>query len=400
VVGPPLLIGAVLALWGRRRQTLSITLVLFSGILLAGFTSMFAAGVFWGPAPEPLPQPITIVIEAGTGTHGLAEQLAAEGVISDAETLIRAARLTGMDRALQAGRYHFPGGESMLGVLARLSNGGTLDELVTIPEGLRATQVAAIVAREAEVDSATFMQLLTDPEFIQSTLGVDPDLSGEGHPQMETLDGYLLPETLDGYLLPETYNIYYQMPAEEVVRLMVRHFTDLWSEALAGSAERLGMSRREVVTLASIIEREAVAADEREIISSVFHNRMERGMRLESCATVLYALGRYKPRLYERDLQVDSPYNTYRHQGLPPGPIANPGAASLIASVNPAADSYLYFVARGDGTHIFSRTFQEHVNAKNASGEGVLVGGKAAREAAGKGDPGGDPGRDPGRQTP
>jgi UPF0755 protein len=124
------------------------------------------------------------------------------------------------------------------------------------------------------------------------------------------------------------------------------------------------------------------------VISAVFHNRLDRGMRLESCATVLYALGRYKPRLFERDLQVESPYNTYRHSGLPPGPIAAPGAASLRAAVDPAAEAYLYFVARGDGTHTFSRTYAEHLRAKNASGSGVLVGGRAAREAKG-GDGGG-----------
>ncbi len=390
IVGPLVLMGAALALWGRRRQTLYITLVLFSGILFAGFTSMFAAGVFWGPVPERLAQPVTIVIESGTGTRELARRLASEGVINEPESLVRAARLTGTDRSLQAGRYRLPGGESILGVLARFVNGGTLDELVTIPEGLRAKQVAAIVAREAEVDSAAFMDLLTDPSFIASVLGGEP-----GSPDVQEP----LPDSLDGYLLPETYNIYYQMPAEEVVRLMVRHFTDLWNAELSAPARSLGMSRLEVVTLASIIEREAVAAEERPIISAVFHNRLKRGMRLESCATVLFALGRYKPRLYERDLQVDSPYNTYRIRGLPPGPIANAGAASLIAAVRPAEETFLYFVARGDGTHTFSRTFQEHIRAKNASGDGVFVGGKAARDAGDLGGRGG-PGSGPGRGAP
>lgn len=375
VVGPVLLMGGVLAFWGRRRQSLPITLLLFSGVLLAGSASMFAAGIFWGPAPAPLAAPVTIVIEEGTGTAQVARRLAAEGIVRSAPGLVRAARLTGMDRTLQAGRYHFPGGEGVLAVLGRLTNGGTSDELVTIPEGLRAKQVAAIVAREAEVDSAAFMDLLSDPAFIATVLSDE--------------DGQPLPDSLDGYLLPETYNIYYQMKAEDVVRLMVRHFTELWDSRLAEAAARIGMSRHEVVTLASIIEREAVVASERPIISAVFHNRLARGMRLESCATVLFALGRYKPRLYERDLRVDSPYNTYRVRGLPPGPIANPGTASLIAAVEPADESFLFFVARGDGTHIFTRTYREHLRAKRASGAGVLVGGKAAQEAAGRGKPGG-----------
>jgi UPF0755 protein len=279
--------------------------------------------------------------------------------------------MTGKDRAFQAGRYRFPGGEGVLRVLTRLINGSTAEEFVTIPEGLRVSQVASIVAHSSQVDSAAFVNLVTDTTFIATVL--------------PSADGEPLPTTLEGYLLPETYNIYYRMPAEEVVRLMVGHFTDLWESQLAVPATALGMSRSEVVTLASIVEREAATADERPVISSVFHNRLKRRMRLESCATVLFALGRYKPRLYERDLQVESPYNTYRHAGLPPGPIANPGAASLIAAVAPADEGYLYFVARGNGTHTFSRTYAEHLRAKRAAGAGVLVGGRAAREAAGPG---------------
>jgi UPF0755 protein len=360
-----------MALWGRRPQTPPIALVLFVGILLAGMTSMFAAAVFWGPVPEPLPHPIIVVIEAGDNSSQVASRLEASGVLTEASSLVSAARLTGKDRAFQAGRYRFTGGEGVLRVLDRLTNGSTAEEFVTIPEGLRVRQVASIVARSADVDSAAFVNLVSDTTFIAAVL--------------PAADGEPLPATLEGYLLPETYNIYFRMPAEEVVRLMVRHFTDLWDSRLAGPATALGLSRSEVVTLASIVEREAAVADERPVISSVFHNRLKRRMRLESCATVLYALGRYKPRLYERDLQVESPYNTYRHAGLPPGPIANPGAASLIAAVNPVDEGYLYFVARGDGTHTFSRTYAEHLRAKRTAGSGVLVGGRAAREAAGPG---------------
>ena len=171
------------------------------------------------------------------------------------------------------------------------------------------------------------------------------------------------------------------MPAIEVVKLMARHFTDLWESRLAVAAFERGWSRHQVVTLASIIEREAATDGERPLVSAVFHNRLRRGMRLESCATVLYALGRYKPRLFERDLQIEHPYNTYRIRGLPPGPIAHPGRFSLLAAVEPADSDYLYFVARGDGTHTFSRTYADHLRAARLGGEGVPVGGRAAREA-------------------
>ncbi|MFC1545772.1 endolytic transglycosylase MltG, partial [Gemmatimonadota bacterium] len=252
-------------------------------------------------------------------------------------------------------------------------------EFVTIPEGLRAHEVAGIISREAEVDSAAFMALVSDSTFIAQVLPRDAD-------------GYL-PGTLAGYLLPETYNIYYQMPAEMAATLMVEHFLALWDIELAAAAAVKGLTRHEVITFASIIEREAASADERPLISAVFHNRLDSGMRLESCATVLYALGRFKRRLYERDLAVDSPYNTYLNRGLPPGPIANPGAASLRAVVDPADSDFLYFVARGDGTHTFSRTYAEHLRAKRGQGDGVLVGGRSNSEGGGSiSEPPPDPG--------
>jgi UPF0755 protein len=320
-----------------------------------------------------------VVIEPGSTPAAVSTLLEEKGVIRRASSLVRAARMAFVDRSFQAGRYHFAGGENIIDVLVHLTHGGTFDELVTIPEGLRASRIASIVSSQAEVDSSCFMALIADSAFIAEVLSPE--------------EGQSLPESLEGYLLPETYNIYYKMPAGDVLRLMVGHFSNLWENVLGEGASRLDMTRHQVVTLASIIEREAATGEEREIISAVFHNRLARRMRLESCATVLFALGRFKPRLYERDLQVESPYNTYRVGGLPPGPIANPGEASLMAAVFPADTDFLYFVARGDGTHIFSRTFAEHVAAKRTQGNGVLVGGRAAREA---GEPANPPPPKPG----
>lgn len=342
---------------------------MISGFVIAAAVSIYAADLFWG-CPSALPEsPVILVIEPGMTPLLIAEKLQEEGVVQSAGALVLASRLMFVDREFQAGRYHFQGGKNNLAVLARLRQGGTAQELVTIPEGLRAHQIASIVRREANVDSAGFMTLISDSSFIA---GVLPREEGE-----------TFPVHLDGYLLPDTYNIYYQMPAEDVLRLMVGQFVDLWKRELGGAAARFRLSRHEVVTLASIVEREAATSGERPLISAVFHNRLRRGMRLESCATVLYALGRYKRRLYEKDLEIDSPYNTYKIRGLPPGPIANAGAASLRAVVSPAETDYLYFVARGDGTHAFSRTYTEHLRAKQAEGSGVLVGGRAVRNAEG-----------------
>jgi UPF0755 protein len=359
-LGPLLAAAVVLALLGRRRVSQAGGLALFAALLAATIVSARSAALFWGPAPAPFASPVTLVIAPGSTMPDIARRLEERRVVSGAEDLVLAARLTLSDRAVQAGRYRFPGGEGVVRVLERLTDGATSEELVTIPEGLRADRVAGILARQAEVDSTEFMRLTRDPAFIAELLG------DNGPP----------PADLDGYLLPETYNIYYRMPADDVLRLMVEAFGDLWTNELASPAAELEMDRDQVVTLASIIEREAARDSDRPLVSAVFHNRLARGMRLESCATVLYALGRWKRRLYEKDLQIDHPYNTYRVRGLPPGPIANPGAASLRAAVHPAEAAYLYFVANGDGSHTFSRTYQEHLRAKQGAGDGVLVGGR------------------------
>ena len=359
-LGPLLAAAVVLALLGRRRISQAGGLALFAALLAATIVSARSATLFWGPAPAHFASPVTLVIPPGSSLADIARTLEERGVVAEADGLVLAARLTLSDRAVQAGRYRFPGGEGVVRVLERLTDGATSEELVTIPEGLRADRVAGILARQAEVDSTEFMRLTRDPAFIAGLLG------DTGAP----------PTDLDGYLLPETYNIWYRMPADDVLRLMVGAFGDLWTNELASPAAELGMDRDQVVTMASIIEREAARDSDRPLVSAVFHNRLARGMRLESCATVLYALGRWKRRLYERDLQIDHPYNTYRNRGLPPGPIANPGAASLRAAVHPAEAAYLYFVANGNGSHTFSRTYQEHLRAKQGSGSGVLVGGR------------------------
>jgi len=370
VTGPflLLLIGGT-AVWffvRELRRNRPVIIVWSVMIGLSVISGLLMQGIFW-KSPATMPSdPVVLVFEPGMTPYEIAWKLQEAEVIDSARALIMVARLTRTDRAFQAGRYHFQGGQDNLEVLSTLTNGETAREFVTIPEGLRAHDVAGIVAREAEVDSAHFMVLVNDSLFIAEVMPAD----GDG----------FRPSTLDGYLLPETYNIWYRMPAEEVVILMVGQFLDLWMSDLSQSATALGLTRHEVVTFASIIEREAASADERPLISAVFHNRLERGMRLESCATVLYALGRYKRRLFQRDLEVESPYNTYRNRGLPPGPIANAGAASLRAVVSPAESNYLYFVARGDGTHTFSRTYADHLRAARSGGDGVLVGGRAARE--------------------
>ena len=193
-------------------------------------------------------------------------------------------------------------------------------------------------------DSARFVAVTEDPHFIRQLGVVAP--------------------TLEGYLFPETY--FFDPDADEraIAALMVNQFHRVFTDSLRQQLEALGLSLHQAVTLASIVEREAVAVEEQPIISGVFQRRLKLNRRLESCATINYALGTNNKRLTYADLEVDSPFNTYRHHGLPPGPISNPGRTALLAVLYPSETEYLYFVSRGDGTHIFSRTNREHERAK------------------------------------
>ncbi|HJS47991.1 MAG TPA: endolytic transglycosylase MltG, partial [Gemmatimonadales bacterium] len=184
--------------------------------------------------------------------------------------------------------------------------------------------------------------------------------------------GGLLPDAgpaLEGFLLPETYNLPVEVGAEELVRAMADEFRRAWRPEWTARLDTLGMTRRELVTLASIVEGEARVDSERATIAGVYHNRLRRRMPLQADPTVQYAIqlatGERKPRLFLKDYRFPSPYNTYLKPGLPPGPISSPGRASLEASLHPAAVPWLFFVARGDGSHEFSRTYREHVNAIN-----------------------------------
>jgi UPF0755 protein len=211
---------------------------------------------------------------------------------------------------------------------------------VTIPEGLAGQQIAELLADRGLVDRDRFVSLLRDRE----TLG------------RFGLEG----ESLEGYLFPDTYRVVKGLNEEAIAQRMVRRFQEMFGPEEQARARELQMTVPEVVTLASLIEREAHVPEERPLISSVFHNRLRRGMPLQSDPTVMYALSRFSGRLTKANLQAPSPYNTYLRQGLPPGPIANPGRASIMAALYPASSRYLYFVSKNDGTHAFSTTLREH----------------------------------------
>ena len=250
---------------------------------------------------------------------------------------------SGQATALKAGEYRFSGAMSAADVVARLARGDVYLRAVTFREGLTIRQMAGIFEDAGFGPAKAFIAAAGDAQLVG---GFDPAA-----------------RNLEGYLFPDTYALPRAASAPDLVRRMVARFESVMTTDLRQAADALGLSVREVVTLASLIEKETAAPAERPLVSAVYHNRLRQGMGLQCDPTVIYALelrGRFNGNLTRADLAVDSPYNTYRYRGLPPGPIAAPGRLSLEAAVRPAPVDYVYFVSRNDGTHAFASTLAEH----------------------------------------
>lgn len=283
----------------------------------------------------------TVIIEPGDSFASVAGELAEKDVVQSGRMIRIAARITGVDRKLVPGRYDFTGKVSAAEVLKRLEEGDFLRIKVTIPEGSTIRKTAGLLGRTLELDSAAIVALGRDSVFLAEV----------GKPYLE------------GYLYPETYYFPWGLDEREAVRIVVGQFDrqteDLWSDEMT-----LGLSKDEIVTLASIIESETSLADERGLVASVYVNRLAKKMRLDADPTVIYGLGGLDRPLYIRDLRKDTPYNTYMHKGLPPTPINSPGRASIKAALDPEESEYLFFVADNSGGHYFSKTNAEHERAR------------------------------------
>ena len=284
-----------------------------------------------------------VTVPAGATMREAADSLQAAGIVGSARAFRFYAKLTGRDRSIKPGLYILDRAASWNAVVDALVAGKGIVLTVTIPEGWDIRTMVPVIAETMQVPAATLDTATQDTALIRE-LGIPT----------ATLEGYLFPET---YLIPEGSG------ALPIVKRLVAEFERRWKPDWNSQLQRLGMTRHQVMTLASIIEKEARVASERPTISAVYHNRLKRGMLLQADPTILYALGRHAPRVLYRDLEVESPYNTYRHVGLPPGPIASPGAASIEAALFPADVPYLYFVAHPDGHHEFRTTFREHNEA-------------------------------------
>ncbi len=310
--------------------------------LLGGFTTVVWFMERLDPVLEEAPEKL-FAVRKGDSLTAVAHRLQDAGLIRDAQATIWFARWRGLDRGLHVGEYWLSGALTPPEILQRLTDGDIATWEVSIPEGLTAKEIGARIAEAGLVDAAEFASAVNDAE-LAAELSIDAP-------------------TLEGYLFPETYRLTRGLSGKEVARVLVAQFQRAWSEVAEG-AEARGLSMHEVVTLASIVEKETGAAHERPLIASVFANRLERNMRLESDPTIIYGIPDFDGNLRRRDLEnAENLYNTYRHAGLTPGPIANPGLGSLRAVVEPADTDFLFFVSRNDGTHQFSPTYREHARA-------------------------------------
>ncbi|HNW92432.1 MAG TPA: endolytic transglycosylase MltG [bacterium] len=322
----------------RAKFGLLVVLLLLALAAAGGMTyRAYQAELFRASAAAPG----TLTIPPGATAGRVAALLVANGVGSSARLLTLYMDVSGQAGKLQAGTYRIPPKVVPAEMIARIARGEAYTATICLPEGLARREIGQRLQVEA---------LCTADEFVRATAEQERvlRLAGEAHPHLE------------GYLFPATYDFAPGSKLEEIVAAMVKRFRAELAEVERGGTTIPQHSFYERLIVASIVEKEAKRADERARVAAVFYNRLANRRRLESCATVLYALGMHKNALSLRDLDVASPYNTYRHDGLPPTPICNPGRASLEAAWRPAAEQYLYFVAKGDGSHAFSYTLEEH----------------------------------------
>ena len=288
--------------------------------------------------------PRTVEVPAQLGVLGVATLLADGGVIRSPLAFVLLAAVRGTARSLKAGEYEIPRGASLLATLRLLEQGRVKPHLLVLPEGFTVRDLARQIEAEGLARASDVVRVASSPEFARG-LGIEAD-------------------GVEGYLFPDTYQATKGMRVEDILARMVHRFREkVASPDVVARARGRGLSLHELVTLASIIEKEAALAEERRTIAGVFWNRLRRDMPLQADPTVAYAVGKDGRAPARQDLQVDHPFNTYRHRGLPPGPIANPCRASVDAALAPANVPYLYFVSIDDRQHHFSATLEEHNQA-------------------------------------
>jgi len=322
-----------------KKTFARITILIVGVFVLAFVGAWFYAWV--SPAPRLAP-PSQVTIEKGESFRSVARQLKAAGVVRSSTVLLMYGEFSGEARRIQPGDYEFKGGERIPEVMRHLVNGDFVSILVAIPEGLTVHQIAERIAMTG---------LICQPDF---------EHAAHDGPLIEALG--LMPLGAEGYLFPATYKFSPRAQVRDVLSAMLMRFFQVLTPRAEERMFQLGLTSRELVTMASIVEKEAKIPGERALIASVFYNRLKLGMPLQSDPTAEYSF-EGESQSAAAAVRVPSTFNTYSFAGLPPGPIANPGQRSIEAALYPAKSDYLYFVARDDGTHVFSKSYEEHQKA-------------------------------------
>jgi UPF0755 protein len=329
-------------LWSVRFMQKSRILILSLALVAA---CVAAAGVYLFVPRGGKVVPIEIVVEKGSSIHAIARKLREARVVPSSFAFVLWVKFLGTEKKIQAGKVSLFKGEGMVSAARKLLHAEPIEIIVTIPEGLTIEQTASIIAHALAIDSAAFAAACDDEETLRR-LGIPA-------------------QSAEGYLFPDTYRFAPDVTVSDIVKRMADHGADMYAGIPADSSLS-GLSRHEVITLASIVEKEATLDSERPLVAGVFSNRLARRMPLGADPTVRYVLRKFSGPLLASDLAVNSPYNTRRFAGLPPGPICSPGLASLRAALFPAQTKELYFVAKwdGSGAHDFSTTGAEHEKKK------------------------------------
>lgn len=294
---------------------------------------------------------IVVEIPSGSTTNDIAEILLENDLIKNTLTFKYYAEKTGRDVLLKAGNFILSKDMNADELLKALIKGGSSGNTanITVIEGLILEDAAKSISEQLDLNYDRLLELMNSPQLFKDDyefLKDNPDI-----------------ENLQGFLMPDTYNVYINSDEEDIIKILLLQFDEFYSNEIKPRLENSELSFKEVINLASIVEKEALLDEERDEVAAVFLNRIDIDMKLQSCATVNYAHGEWKERLTLDDIAIDSPYNTYVIEGLPPSPINSPGRVSIIAVLEPADVDYLYFVAKGDGSHYFSKDYDEHIDA-------------------------------------
>jgi UPF0755 protein len=320
-------------------------LLLLLSVLFAGGAARYAYWAYLETEGPPLPAPVRIDVSPGEAFRTTARKLEAAGLVRSALATTLWARWKHVDRQIQHGAYQFTEPGTAIAVVEKMRTGEALVMRVTLPEGGTLRDLAAALEHAGLGEAAKFLALGHDASFT-AKLGI----AGNG---------------LEGYLFPDTYTFSPLDTPDKILAAFVAQFRKVFTAEMTAEAERQGFTVHQIVTLASVVEKETGRDDERPLVSAVFRNRLRLGMPLQADPTVIYGIEDFNGNLTRKDLETPTPYNTYTAPGLPPGPIANPGRLSLLAALHPADVPYLYFVAREDGTHVFNSSLEEHNRAVN-----------------------------------